>query len=168
MLAHFRQMPRWLSLLGGVGICLMMLLTTLDVAGKYLLNRPIPGVAEIIASYFMISAVFLPLADTEKRGEPIAVDLFYERMPLGGRLLCNLLGIVLTAVFYGVMAWQNMQVALDAYAIGEYVSGAWDVVIWPSKFLIPLGLACAFAVLAWRIAHLRQISTAAEDHKDPA
>ena len=164
MFLRLRRIAHWFSVLGGIGIVLMMILTTADVGGKFLFNHPIPGVAEIVASYFMIAAVFLPLGDTEARNEAIAVDLLYERMGLTARMLCNLLAILLTFIFYGVLAWQNLQVALDAYAIREYVSGAWDIVTWPSKFLIPVGLVCALAVLAWRIFHLRQISTPSEDH----
>lgn len=167
MYIHMQNLSRWLSIAGGVAVVLMMLLTTIDVSGKYILNAPVPGAAEIIASYFMIAAVFLPLSDTEVRGEAIGVDILYDRMSLAVRMMCNALGIILAAIFYAVIAWQNMAVAIDSYSVGEYVSGTWDIVIWPSKFLMPIGLFFALVGLAWRICHLRKVSMHIHEQKDP-
>lgn len=141
------RIARVMSMIAGIGIFLMMLLTVLDVLGKYILNQPVPGVAEIVASYLMISAVFLPLADAEAKDESITVELLYDRLGEYGRKVCLIIGIVMTLAFYGVLAWQNVHVALDSYDIQEFVSGAWDVVIWPSKFLIPVGLAITIVIL---------------------
>lgn len=158
---------RGLSLVGGIAIFLMMILTAFDVAGKYIFNVPIPGAAEVIASYFMIAAVFLPIADTEIRGESIAVDLLYEKVSISIRMLFNLLAFILAIVFYGVLAYQNLFVAMDSYLSGEYVSGTWDVIIWPSKFLIPLGLLAALLAIVHLLVNIKKASSSHEQIKDP-
>ena len=79
------QLTRFIShLLAGLAalaLFLMMLHVTADVLGKYLLNRPIPGTAEVVASYYMVAAVFLPLAWVEVRQGSIVMELLYALLP---------------------------------------------------------------------------------------
>lgn len=143
-----------LAVLSALAMALMMLHVTADVAGKYLLRAPIPGTAEVVANYYMIAAVFLPLAWVEARSQPIVVDLFYTMAPAAGRRAMDMLGTVLTIAFYGVLAWLSWGSAMAAWRIGEIVEGTWKVVIWPAKFLLPLGLAIAAIVLVLRLVDL--------------
>jgi hypothetical protein len=51
-----------LAVLSSVTVLLMMIQTVVDVTSNNLLGRPIEGNAEIIAAYYMVMIVFLPLA----------------------------------------------------------------------------------------------------------
>ena len=148
------RIERLTGSIASLAVLAMMVLTVLDVLGKYILNKPVPGVAEIIASYLMIAAVFLSLGETEARGESITVDVLYTRSGPGWKILFSIAGLLLTLGFYGVLAWQNLGAAISSYEIREFVSGAWDVTVWPSKFLMPIGLAIAMLVLIRKLRNL--------------
>lgn len=138
-----------LALIAALALGLMMLHVTADVAAKYLLNSPIPGTAEVVASYYMVSAVFLPLAWLEVKDGAIVVELIFSKLPTLGRRILLVLASFFTCIFYGGLAWLSWGSAVKAWQIGEVVEGTWRVVIWPTKFLLPLGLgiACVVAVL---------------------
>jgi TRAP-type C4-dicarboxylate transport system permease small subunit len=150
MRALLARLSEWFVVAGGLALVLMMLHVTADVAGKYLLSAPIPGTAEVVASYYMIATVFLPLAYIEIHRRPIVVDLFYDMLPRFLHPALDLLGTLASAAFYAFLAWQSTLIAWNAWEIGEMVEGAWRVVVWPSRFLLPLGLVLACLVLLVR------------------
>lgn len=147
-------LSKLLAICAGLSLVLMLLHVSLDVLGKYLLNTPIPGTAEVVASYYMIATVFLPLAYLEVNNRPIMVDLFYNLFPKKARHLCDLLGTLSSFLFFFFLAKEGWLIALHSLEIREIVEGAWKVVIWPSRFVIPLGLAVACLVLALRFVLL--------------
>lgn len=124
--------------IGGLLLLVMMFHVTLDVALKYLLNQPVPGTLEIVSYYYMVGAVFLPIAFVELTRGSVAVDLFYDRMPYVMQLACmvGVLGIC-TAVYAG-LAWITLGDALRSWRTGEVVMGPVTVVVWPSRFVLPL------------------------------
>jgi TRAP-type C4-dicarboxylate transport system permease small subunit len=139
-----------LVIVAGLALVAMMTHVTSDVIGKYFFSMPIPGTAEVVASYYMIATVFLPLAYIEVHRRPIVVDLVYNMLPGVAHPAIDLLGTIASGIFYGFLAWQSTLIALNAWEIGEIVEGAWRVVVWPSRFLLPLGLALACIVLILR------------------
>ena len=153
------KLSYFLTLICSLALLLMMLQVTIDVAGKYLFKEPLPGSDTIVASYYMISIVFLPLAWIEIRGEAIVVEIIYSYAPKYLRFIMVVLGALGTAICYGFLAYFLMDPAMHAYHIGEYDTGTWDVITWPSKFLLPVGLALGAIVALLQAA--RVISGAA-------
>jgi TRAP-type C4-dicarboxylate transport system permease small subunit len=152
-----------LTWIAGAALVLMMTHVAGDVILKYLFNMPIPGTAEVVAAYYMIGVVFLPLAWIEAHNRPIVVELFYDRMPPWAKPPLDVLGTVASLVFYGFLVWQSIKIALESFATGEYVDGMWRVVVWPSRFLIPLGLVVAMLVLLVRLTRVARGQSAKHD-----
>ncbi|MCV2894302.1 TRAP transporter small permease subunit [Lentibacter sp. XHP0401] len=140
-----------LVIIAALALLLMMFHVTADVIGKYVFNAPIPGTAEVVASYYMVAAVFLPLAWVEIKESSITVELLYSLFGHRAKNLALLLATAVSALFYGGLAWLLWAPALQSYRIGEIVEGTWRVVIWPTKFLLPLGLALACLVMVLRL-----------------
>lgn len=153
-----------LAVLAGLSLVLMMVHVTADVLGKYFLSMPIPGTAEVVASYYMIATVFLPLAYIEVLNRPITVELFYDLMPRPLQPLLDALATLTSMAFYAFLTWQSAKIAMDSMEIREIVEGAWKVVVWPSRFLLPLGLAVAFLALTLRLALMIGGTRPAHDH----
>lgn len=143
-----------LVIIAALALLLMMLHVTADVIGKYVFNAPIPGTAEVVASYYMVSAVFLPLAWVEIIEGSITVELIYDLLGRRARTLALLVATTLSALFYGGLAWLSWSPATQAWRIGEIVEGTWRVVIWPTKFLLPVGLALACLVMVLRLIEI--------------
>jgi len=147
-------MANLLAFIAGLTLVGMMVHVTLDVLLKYFFNQPIPGTAEVVAYYYMIGIVFLPLAYIEVQNRPIVVGLFYDLMPRALQAPLDVLGTVASLAFYAFLTWQSMTIALLSLENREFVDGIWKVVVWPSRFIIPLGLTIACAALLVRLVVL--------------
>ncbi|MDR5902998.1 TRAP transporter small permease subunit [Halomonas icarae] len=143
-----------MALIAALALGAMMLHVTADVIGKYFFNSPIPGTAEVVASYYMVTAVFLPLAWVEVSNGSIVVEVLYNLFPNIAKRLAEMLASAISALFYAGLAWLSLAPALHAWRIGEVVEGTWRVVIWPTKFLLPLGLALAGIVMLLRMLEI--------------
>ena len=150
---------KWLSYVlaavGGVALVLMMVQTVADVVADQFFSRPIPGNLEVISVYHMVLVVFLPLAFIERRHEHIQVDLVYQLMPRALQRITLVLGYLLSAGFFGILTWRTWGDAMKALAKNEMLMGNVYVIIWPAKFVLPIGFgAIGLVVLlhAWRAA----------------
>lgn len=138
--------------LAGVGIVIMLVLVTADVVARAVFNVAIPGTDTIVASYLMVATIFLPLALLEILDENIAVDVLRDNVPDFVKDIFDIIAHLLAAYYYALLGWLYWQVALDAFEVKEFVTGSWDVPIWPARTFMPLGLmvaALAAAVQLW-------------------
>lgn len=156
-----------LAYIAGLSLLLMMVHVTLDVLLKYFLKMPVPGTAEVVASYYMIGTVFLPLAYIEVHNRPIVVELIYDRLPAMLQYPLDLLATLFSVAFYAFLCWQSWKIALTAFENKEYIDGVWQVVVWPSRFLIPLGLITACAALIFRFVNLITSGRTEHGHSEP-
>lgn len=140
-----------LAVIAGLSLVLMLVHVALDVGGKYLFNAPLPGTAEVVASYYMIAVVFLPLAYIEVHNRPILVELFYDRFGPHLQAGCDVIATLCSIAFYFFLAKESWVIALKSMEIREIVEGTWKVVVWPSRFIIPVGLAIACLALLLRL-----------------
>lgn len=135
---------KWLSqsLVGISGVCivLMLILVVSDVLARALINVAIPGIDTIVASYLMVATIFLPLALLQILEENIAVDVLRDNVPDFMKDIFDIIAHILAVAFYGILGWIYFKVAVDAFEIREYVTGAWDVPIWPARVFMPIGL----------------------------
>ncbi len=144
-----------LAVIAGIGLLLMMIQTVADVLADYFLARPIPGNLEVISVYHMVLVVFLPLAFIERRHEHIQVDLLYQLMPRMMQRVTLVVGYLLSAAFFGILTWRTWDDAIRALAKNEMLMGNVYVIIWPAKFVLPIGFgAIGLVVLAhaWKAA----------------
>jgi len=141
--AAFRKLTHALMLIGGMGIVLMMAHVTLDVVLKNLFNAPIQGTIEISSYYYMVAVVMLPMAMVEYEDEQISVDLLFIRFPRPLRKICLLATFVITAAVLSLVTWRTGLDAVRAFRVGEVVMGSREVIVWPTRCLLPLGFGLA-------------------------
>lgn len=143
-----RFLSRALAIVAGTCLILMMVHVVADVAAKYLFNNPIEGTLEIVAAYYMVAVVFLPLSIAELRREHIYVDMFVRHLPLKWRIAVYVFTSLLTAGFYGLLAYETGAEAVHAYMINEVMMGTSFVVVWPGRWFLPIGFgAIALAIV---------------------
>jgi TRAP-type C4-dicarboxylate transport system permease small subunit len=143
MLNLVKTMSGAMIYLAGVGIILMLVLVVSDVVGRAVLNTAIPGIDTIVASYLMVATIFLPLGLLQVLDENISVDFLHNIMPKWMQGVFDVLAQLLAMLFFALLGWLYFWVAVEAYETKEYVTGTWDVPIWPARILMPLGLAVA-------------------------
>ena len=143
------KVARLMTALAGVCIVIMLVLVTADVVMRGVFNVAIPGTDTIVASYLMVATIFLPLALLEVLDENIAVDVLRDVVPDAIKDIFDIIAHLLGAGYSALLGWLYWHVALDAYEVKEFITGSWDVPIWPARIFMPLGLfvAASAAVL---------------------
>lgn len=145
------KLTHLLGWIAGVTVLLMMFHVMIDVIGKYAFNAPLPGTAEVVAAYYMIACVFLPLAWVEAAGGSIVVEVVYEKVPPRTQAVMLRLADMVSVVYYAILGWFSWGVATHAWRINETVDGIWRITTWPAKFLLPFGFFLAVVVILLRL-----------------
>lgn len=141
----------------------MVLLACLISAGnagsRYLFS--ISSNAWLEIQWQLFSGIFLlGAAHVFRLNEHVRVDLFYGNRSERGKLWTDAIGIVLfffpSILFILYLTWPFFMVS---YNSGEYSSNSGGLILWPVKFLLPLGFALlalqGVSELIKRIAALR-------------
>ena len=142
---------RCLLYLSITAIAAMMLHVCADVTLKYLFNQPIPATAEVVAHYYMVAAVFLPLPTIERNNSAISVDLFYNLQSPFSRRLIMVFAYAIQFVFFAIFAYLAALHAFESFGYREYISAQIILTVWPASFFIPAGLVLASLVCALRL-----------------
>lgn len=148
---------RILMIIAGVAMVAMMIHICADVFWKYAFNRPIIGTLEIVANYYMVLCVFLPIAYAQLRRQNLMVELFTLNVPT--RYVAILDGIValLSVCFVGLLAWLVFGEAVNATRNGEIRDITYfDMPIWPVRWALPLSFGLmTFVMVVQAINDLR-------------
>jgi TRAP-type C4-dicarboxylate transport system permease small subunit len=152
-----------------------MIITVLDVLGRYFLNAPLIGAFELTKVFMgMMTFAALPLVSAYERH--ITVGLFdplldRTRRRQAARLcLVNLIG----AIFMGFMAWRIWLLALDLSGSGLTTPSLLIPMAPFAFYMAAMAVLTMFALIAVAISHLTSgrislfaRSRAAEEPADP-
>jgi len=153
----FGRLVDGLNGLGSVVIALVMLLMCADVFMRNAFNKPIDGVAEMVAASIIV-IVFLQLPATLRHDRMSRADLFLEpllrRRPRTGlrlRGLLSLAGILACAL----IAYATWPLFVRAWTQSEFlgVEGLFTFPTWPMRLVVFSGAALAalqYALLVWQ------------------
>lgn len=133
----------------GAVLVLLMLLTTADVAGRYLFNAPLNGVFDL-THFAVLTMTFLSFAYCGYRGAHVAIELLYNKLGLATRRvlirIINLAGCVL----FVVIAWRAIVQSVDVRDFGE-ASQLLTIPFYPFYWVVAFGSFLFAIVLAFRI-----------------
>tara|TARA_R110002096_G_scaffold120777_2_gene261680 strand:+ start:2025 stop:2573 length:549 start_codon:yes stop_codon:yes gene_type:complete len=138
LLERYSQALLWIA---GIAITLMMLHIAADVVGKTVFNEPMTATLEIVAWYYMVATVFLPVAYIQIRKKHLMVELFTRHMK--PRSLAKLEGFIaiLGAIYVGILFWLTLEQAITSTADNEVQDVTFfDLPVWPSRWFLPLAL----------------------------
>ncbi len=138
-----------LMALGCIALTLMMVHVTADVAGKYLLNQPVLGTLESVTHYYMVAAVFLPLAVVQRHRGQVIVDIATQHLAPRRLALVEGLVSIMTLSFTLFLLWHSGKRAVDMSLIFEKSNAVhFPIDVWPSRWFVPLGAAGMAAFIA--------------------
>ncbi len=130
------------TLIGGAAIALMMIHITVDIVARFFFNQPLPGTITIVAHYYMIIAIFLPLAYTEQKKSSISVELlssFFSDKVDSYVTQFSRLFVSLTAFLVTYVSWE---VAVKNFVSKTAVmQGDYTIPTWPNYFILCFGCA---------------------------
>lgn len=141
MITHVSQLwysssaalKRLLNLLAGLMLLLMMVITAIDVTGRYLFNTPLVGGSELI-EIMLAASIFLILPTITWHREHVSVDLIEHWLP---RWLCALrdrlyhLFMTVGSVYMAMTVWKLAERAASYNSVSEYLAipSAWAMYI---------------------------------------
>jgi TRAP-type mannitol/chloroaromatic compound transport system permease small subunit len=143
----FGRLVDGLNAAGSVVIGLVMVLMCADVLLRNLINHPLDGVAELVATSIVV-IVFLQLPATLRHGRMSRADLFIDpfiqRRPRAGKRLRALFS--LAGIFAcGVIAYATWPLLARAWDDSEFfgVEGVFTFPTWPMRAVVLLGAVLA-------------------------
>lgn len=146
-----RGSSRFLMVIVGACILLMMVHVTADVTLKLVFNAPLHGTSELVGNYYMIGAVFLTIPLVELENRQIYVDLFFNMMARWMQVAAMVVVYLLQIGFFGALGYESLMDAIESIQKREIVEGYYKIIIWPARCMLPLGFLLAMLVSAVRL-----------------
>ncbi len=134
-----------LGVLATVATLILMIAIVIDVVFRTLYERSVPGILEL-SETTLVAAVFLGMAYTGATNSHIVVDLLTERLPASISRWVVALAWTLTV---GILAWMlygTTRRAIESTQASEIRMGIINWPIWPSRWLIVIGLLAMLIV----------------------
>ena len=129
-----------ITLIGGTAIALMMLHITADIIARFFINKPLPGTITFVAHYYMIIAIFLPLAYTEQCKASISVELISSFFPKKMNKLIEIFGNLFVSTTAFLITYVSWGVAIKNFQSKTSVmQGDFTIPTWPSYFILCFG-----------------------------
>jgi len=158
-----RLAARILMAVAALFAVLMALHVTADILSKLLLLDPIDGTSEVVANYYMVGIIFLPLAALQWSGGHIEAALFTAGLSPRAQQGLTLFSQLLMALVLGLLAWRSGLQAITSTGNAEFVpTASFFLYVWPARWLLPIGFGvAALAALAQGVASLAAPASAA-------
>jgi TRAP-type C4-dicarboxylate transport system permease small subunit len=154
-------MQRWLdgcewvlTLVAALATFCMMLLTTADAAGRYLLNRPILAAYELTTNYLMVAVVFLAMPYAYRQGANIRVTFLADRLGRTARLVVNHAVQVVSILYCAALVFATGQQARHVLGTGTTFATL-DLPLWPAHLVVCLGLLVTSLMLLLDLGQVR-------------
>lgn len=144
-----RNMSRATSVVGIIGLIMLVLFTVIDVLGSKVFSRPFPGytgvteLAELTAMSFAMGITFLA-------GQHIKVEIIIRRFPPRAQAAVNSFISLLGLLLFVLIVWRMVILGMSFQASGEVV----DQIYIP---LYPFPYAVALAFVPVSLALLYQL-----------
>lgn len=148
-----RAVSSLLMIAGSVGMAAMMLHICIDVFSRFVLGAHIVGTLEYVTYFYMVAVVFLPLGQVqEERGHvfvEVVAQLFSDKLNLWIDRGAQLFTLAYT-MFIAYWGWQETMRSFTRNEVVTIVQA--DLPLWPTRLLVPLGLAAMCLVIVVQVA----------------
>lgn len=142
-LSKINKLMTWIN---GLLMVIMMLLLLVD-CGSRIVDMPVAGMSEL-SVFMLIIVTYLGLAGGEEFGQHVRVEALLTRLPQKTRCVVewvvSVVELLTLAVFF-VSVWLG---ALKSFRTGQVVTGSAQLLLWPVKWTMVVGLALYFLQVA--------------------
>ena len=149
-----RRIGNCFGYLGAVAMCLMAVIVTIDVTGRYFFNHPLKGGTELV-EVLMVCVIFFMFAYVTEAEKHIKVDVFISFMERKTpRLLwfISLIFDILVIFVLALLTRQGFIGILKAMGSGE-VTDSLEIPHYPFRFVLTAGFAVAFLASVSKLIH---------------
>ena len=145
-----------LGWVAAIALFTIMSITVVDVAGRYLLNAPLPSGYELI-QFGMAVLVFLTLPILTSRDEQIRIDIFERLLPAGIRPFMRALSAAISLVVLLGFAWLMWRRGVSFVESREITA----------NLRVPLAPVAFFIAASWAVAALIVVAHLARRRPPP-
>ena len=139
----FGRFLRFIALLGGIVLVLLMLYTVADVVLRYGFNRPFSGSLEL-TEFAMVVIVFLGIAYCGWVGGHVAVDILERPLEHPRLRFIPAILTLISALLFAAVAYES---ADEAFGAMNRVSNMMRWPHWPFQLIVAFGSALFAIVL---------------------
>ena len=139
-----RRMSGVAAVAASLGVAVLAVGITADVALRYFVGSGVPGMIEYAAT-LMVAVVFLGLAEGQRKGEHVGMTFLVDRLPRAPRHILPMVGLLAMALLLLWMTIETTGDVIKSYSSGEFRFGLIRVPLWPAKATIPIGLSLLLA-----------------------
>lgn len=152
----FFKIESYMSFIGGVVIFLIVMISTVNILGRWFFTMPVNGYIDWIEQ-FMAFFAFLGIAYTQREGGHIRMDMVVSK--LKGRVfyVTELFTTTIILFLTLVLIYGSSLHFLRAYNLGD-TSLDIDLPTWPAKLVVPVALTfLALRLIIQMWAYIRAI-----------
>lgn len=164
----FSSLEWVLSVLAGIALLIMMVLTFVDVIGRYGFNSSIFGTAEMI-EFLMVVVIFAGIAFITAGDQHIKVEIFEPWIKRRAPNVQRWAVLVFSMAMYAFISWELLQHALTDFSSGKRTA----VLDWPQWLMA--GAAALFSIVGVMLFLVAIVATRGHpsrlgrvDHADPS
>jgi len=123
----------------------MAVFIILDIVLKYLLGAPLDFIIEG-ETFLLVMVTFLTIAETQRNGRHVSVDLITRGLPRKVRLFNATIFSILGVFLFAIVSWQLLQRGLQEYSDGAKTIISY-IALFPFTFLAAFGCLLLSLVL---------------------
>jgi len=135
-------------------ILLLTLVTLIDVLARYFFKTSFLD-AITISSYLLAMINSLALSDISLKNGHVQVDLLYERLPSGVRVILDLFNNLLASGLFFCMSWYAFVRAAESWHSRIFI-GWMQLPEYPAKFIFAFG--CLITALTFMVLFLESLN----------
>jgi TRAP-type C4-dicarboxylate transport system permease small subunit len=121
-------------------LSIMVALITVDVIGRYFLNRP-TYIADELSGYFLVVIIFLSLAQTQKKGKHVIATVLTSRLSPGKSRWLEISTTMISFAFIVWFAWRTALAVHQSYVLETTTITTLHTPYWIPQLLLPIGLS---------------------------
>jgi len=141
---------RGMAAVSAVALCLIMLISTADVVGRYFFLAPINGASELVAMLLVVGATF-GWGYCELRNGHIRITVFTEHLPKMTKQF-NIFTYIVCIITTGLLAWRSgLQFWDYLFRTRGHLSDLIKIPYWPFMLLQTIAMAWLFIVFIIRL-----------------
>jgi len=128
----------------------LMVLTVIDVGGRYLFNRPLTGAPEIIQAS-IVGITFLQIPYVQFMDQHLKVTVFLDKMGEKARNVINAISYFLGAFLFAMIGYSGWGLLIKAIETAEYDGTPASLMVptWPVRSLIVF-CAAVMVIVQWK------------------
>ena len=134
------EFHRRLATIIGLLIIAIVLMIVADAAGRFFLNKPLPGSVEM-SRIALAWILFLSLAYGQIQGVHVRVEVFYTRYSPRLRRTVGMLSALISMFFFGLLTYAGWNMFQASYDVSETIPAPIWLPFWLPKLAMPIGFA---------------------------